>query len=147
MLERSNGCTPGVQGATGLRSLVRLVYTHPTKAVRILQEEAIQIRTAGVHKCRLQQIVRHGLVNMIEQSNGRTPGVQGATGPPSLVQLLYTESTGSVRDRFEGGVQIRAVGVLKCHSLQIVRHGPVSMREQSNGRTPGVQEQLDFAVW
>ena len=84
---------------------------------------------------------------MIERSNGHTPGVQGTTGPPSLVQLLYTESTGSVRDRFEGGVQIRAVGVLKCHSLQIVRHGPVSMREQSNGRTPGVQEQLDFAVW
>ena len=81
------------------------------KAVRNQLGEAVQIRTAGVHKCRSWQIVRHGLVNMLEQSNGRTPGVQGATGPPSLVQLLYTESTGTVRDRFERGVQIRTASV------------------------------------
>ena len=48
---------------------------------------------------------------MLERSKGRTPGVQGATGPPSLVQLLYTESTGTVRDRFERGVQIRTASV------------------------------------
>ena len=106
MLERSNGHTPGVQGATGLRSLVRLVYTQPTKAVRNLLEEAVRIHTAGVHKRCSRQIVRHGLVNMTERSNRRTPGVQGATVPPSLVQLLYTESTGTVRDRFKGGIHI-----------------------------------------
>ena len=52
MLEQSNGSTPGVHGATGLRSLVKLVYTQPTKAVRDLLEEAVQIRTAGQHKYR-----------------------------------------------------------------------------------------------
>ena len=139
MLERSNGRTPGVQGATGLRSLVRLVYTQPTKAVRNLLEEAVRIHTAGVHKRCSRQIVRHGLVNMTERSNRRTPGVQGATVPPSLVQLLYTESTGTVRDRFEGIIQIRTAGVRKCRSLHIVYHGLVNIREQSKGRTPGVQ--------
>ena len=59
---------------------------------------------------------------MLERSNGRTPGVQGATGPLSLVQLLYPESTGTVRDRFEGGVHIHTAGVQKYRSLQIVRH-------------------------
>ena len=48
---------------------------------------------------------------MLERSNGPTPGEQGVARPPSLVQLLYTESTGTVRDRFEGGVQIRTAGV------------------------------------
>ena len=76
---------------------------------------------------------------MLEQSNGRTPGVQGVTGPPSLIQLLYTESTGAVRDRFEGIVQIRTAGVQKCRLLQIVLHSLVSTLEGSNGRTPGVQ--------
>ena len=76
---------------------------------------------------------------MLERSNGRTPGVQAVTGPPSLVQLLYTESTGTVRDRFEGIVQIRTAGVRKCRSLHIVYHGLVIIREQSKGRTPGVQ--------
>ena len=78
-------------------------------------------------------------MNLVERSNGRTPGVQGATGPPSLVQLLYTESTGTVRDRFEGIIQIRTAGVRKCRSLHIVYHGLVNIREQSKGRTPGVQ--------
>ena len=87
------------------------MYTQPTKAVRNLLEEAVRICTVGVHKFRSRQVVRLALVNMIEHSNGRTPGVQRATGPPSLVQLLYTESTGTVRDRFEGGVQIRTAGV------------------------------------
>ena len=76
---------------------------------------------------------------MLVRSNGRTPGVHGATGPPSLIQLLYTKSTGTVRDQFEGGVQIRTVGKRKCRSLQIVRHGLVNMLERSNGRTHGVQ--------
>ena len=76
---------------------------------------------------------------MLEWSNGRTPGVQGATGPPSLVQLLYTESTGIVMDRFVGGVQSRTAGVRKCRSLQIVRHDLVNMLEWCNGRTGGVQ--------
>ena len=75
---------------------------------------------------------------MLEWCNGRTPGVQGATGPPSLVQLLYTESTGTVRDRFEGVVQIRTAGVQKCRSLQIIRHDLVNMLEWSNVHTPGV---------
>ena len=48
---------------------------------------------------------------MFERSNSFTPGVQGATGPPSVVQLLYTGSTGTVRDRFEGIVQIRTTGI------------------------------------
>ena len=56
-----------------------------------------------------------------------------------MLQLLYTESTGTAQDRFEGGVQIRTAGVLKFRSLQIVRHGLVSMLERSNGCTPGVQ--------
>ena len=99
----------------------------------------VQSRTAGVRKCRSMQIVRHELVNMLERSNGRTPGVQGATGPPSLIQLLYTESTGTVRGRFEGGVQIRTAGVRKCRSFHIVCHGLVNMFEQSNVHTPGVQ--------
>ena len=76
---------------------------------------------------------------MFEWSNGRTPSVQGATGPASLVQLLYTESTGIVMDRFVGGVQSRTAGVRKCHSLQIVRHDLVNMLEWCNRRTPGVQ--------
>ena len=67
----------------------------------------MKIRTAGVRKFRSLQIVHHGLVNLLERSNGRTPGVQGATGHPSLVELLYTESTGTVRERYQGGVQIR----------------------------------------
>ena len=138
MLEWCNGRTPGVQGATGLRSLVRLVYTKPTKAVRNELEEAVQFRTVGVRKCGLLQIVRHGLGNMIEWCNGRTPGVQGVTGPPSLVELLYTESTGTVRDRHQGGVQIRTAGVRKCCSLQIVRYDVVNMLEWCNGRTAGV---------
>ena len=75
MLEWCNGRTPGVQGATGLRSLLKLVYTQQTKAVRNLLEAAVQIRTAGVYKCRSLQIVRHGIVNIFEWSNGRTSGV------------------------------------------------------------------------
>ena len=78
-------------------------------------------------------------MNTLEQSNGRTTGVQGATGPLHLVQLLYTESKGNVRDRFDGGVQILAAAVRKCHSLHIVCHGLVNIRERSKGRTPGVQ--------
>ena len=80
---------------------------------------------------------------MLEWSNGRTPGVQGATGPPSLVQLLYTESTGTVRDRFEGGVQFRTAAVRKFHLLHIVCHGMVNIRERSKGRTPGVQGAME----
>ena len=76
---------------------------------------------------------------MLEWSNGRTPGVQGVTGPPNLIQLLYTDSTGTVRDRFEGIVQIRTAGVRKCRSLHIVYHSLVNIREQSKDRTPGVQ--------
>ena len=75
---------------------------------------------------------------MIGWANGLTPGVQGATGTPSLVQLLYTESTGIVMDRFVGGVQSRTAGVRKCRSLQIVRHDLVNMLEWCNGHIPGV---------
>ena len=51
MLEWSNGRTPGVRGATGLGSFMKLVYTLPTKAERNLLEAAVQICTADVHKC------------------------------------------------------------------------------------------------
>ena len=139
MLERYNDRTPGVLGATGLYSLVNLVYTQSTKAVRNVLQEAVQIRTAGQHKFRSVQFVLHGLINNFERSNGRTPSVPRVTGPPTLVQLLYTESTGTVRDRFEGIIQIRTAGVRKCRSLHIVYHGLVNIREQSKGRTPGVQ--------
>ena len=77
--------------------MVRLVYTQPTKAVRTLLEEAVKIRTAGVHKCRSRQIVRHGLVNMLEWTNGRTAGVQGATELRSLVQVVYTQPNPTLR--------------------------------------------------
>ena len=139
MLERSNGRIPGVQGATGPSSLTQLLYTESTGTVRDRFDGGIQIRTVGVRKCRSLQIVRHSLVNMLERSNGRTPGVQGATGPPNLVQLLYTESTGTVRDRFEGIVQIRTAGVRKCCSLHIVCHGLVHIRDKSKSHIPGVQ--------
>ena len=76
---------------------------------------------------------------MLERSNSRTPGVQGATGPPSLVQVLYTESTGIVMDRFVEGVQSRTAGVGKCRSLQIVCYDLVNMLVWRNGRTAGVQ--------
>ena len=103
--------TPSVQGEMGPLSLVQFVDTQPTKAVRNLLEAAVEIRPAGVHKCRSLQIVIHGIVNMLERYNGRTPGVQGTAGPPSLEQLLYKKSTGTVRDRFEGIMQIRTGGV------------------------------------
>ena len=51
---------------------------------------AVQIRTGGVQKYLLLQIVYHGLVNICERSWNRTPIVQGSTGPPSLVQVVYT---------------------------------------------------------
>ena len=65
--------------------------------VRDRFEGVVQIRTAGVPKCRSLQIVRHDLVNMLERSNVHTPGVQGATGPPNLVHLVYTEPNATVR--------------------------------------------------
>ena len=46
---------------------------------------AVQIRTAGAGKCSSLQIVRHGPMKCHERSRSRTPGVQGATGSPSLV--------------------------------------------------------------
>ena len=90
MLEWCNGLTAVVQGATGLRSLVQVVYTHPTKAVQYQMETTIQIHTAGVHKCRSLHIVYHGLLNILKQSKVRTPGVQVAMGPLSLVPFVYT---------------------------------------------------------
>ena len=78
------------------------------------------------------------MMNCRERPGHRTPGVQGAMGPPSLEELLYTESTGTVRDRFEGGVQIHTAGVRKCCSLHTVCHGLVNMLEWSNAHTPGV---------
>ena len=102
MLEWSNGRTPGVKGATRPPSLVQLLYTESTGTVRDRFEGIVQICTAGLRKSHSLQIYRQNLVNMLEWSNGRTPGVQGATETPSLVQLLFTESTGTVRDRFEG---------------------------------------------
>ena len=65
---------------------------------------------------------------MLEWHNGRIPGVQGVTGPPSLIQLLYTESAGTLRDRFEGIVQICTAGVQKFCSFRIVYQGLVNIR-------------------
>ena len=108
--ERSGSRTHGVQGEMGPLSLVQFVDTQPTKAVRNLLEAAVEIRPAGVHKCRSLQIVIHGIVNMLERYNGRTPGVQGTAGPPSLVQLLYTQSTGIVKsDLLEANRAIQQV--------------------------------------
>ena len=91
MLQRSNGRTPGVQGATGPTSMVQLFNTHSTDTVKDRFVGGVQSRTAGVQKCRSLQIVRHDLVNMLEWCNGRTTGVQGATGPPSLIRLAYSD--------------------------------------------------------
>ena len=57
----------------------------------------VQSRTAGVRKCRSLHIVCHGLVNMFAWSNVHTRGVQGATGHPNLVHLVYTEPNATVR--------------------------------------------------
>ena len=65
--------------------------------VRDRFERGVQIRTAGVRKCRSLHFVCNGLVNIFEQSNVHTPGVQGATGPPNLVHLVYTEPNATVR--------------------------------------------------
>ena len=73
--ERSGSRAHGVQRATGFRSLLKLVYTQPTKAVWNLLEAALQISTVGVHKCRSLQVARHDTVNIFEWYNGRTPGV------------------------------------------------------------------------
>ena len=202
MFERSNACTPGVQGATGPPSFVQLLYTESKvtvmdrfkggvqiriatvrkchslhivchrlvniwelskshiPGVQVAMEPlslvpfctlslialygaqisgAIQTRTVCVHKCRLLQIVRHGLVNMMEWSNDCATGVQGATGPPSLLQPAYSDLLQLEGVRLWGAVQIRTAGVRKCSSLQIVHHGPVNLLEWSNGHTPGVQ--------
>ena len=82
--------TAGVRAVTGLRSLVQVVYTQSTKAVQDQMESAVQICTAGVHKCRSLHIVYHGLVNILEQSKVRTRGVQVAMGPLSLVPFVFT---------------------------------------------------------
>ena len=97
MLERYNGRTPGVQGTAEPPSLVQLLYTQSTGTVKYRLLGGVQSRTAGVRKCRSLQIVVHDLVNMFEWSNGRTPGVQGATGLRSLVQLVYTQPNATVR--------------------------------------------------
>ena len=139
MFERCNARTPGVQGATRLRSLVKLLYTKPTKPVRDLLEEAVQIRTTGVHKCRSLQIVCHGLVNMVEWSNACKPGVQGATGPPSLVQFAYTQPDSAIRSPTFGSCTEPHSKCTKYRSLQIVRHGMMYCREQPGSCTHGVQ--------
>ena len=139
MIERSNGRTPGVQGAMGPHSLVQLLYTEYTGTVRDQFAGGVQIRTAGVRKYRSLNIVCIGLVNIQQRSKGHTPGVQGAMGPLSLVQFVYTQPTKAVRNLLEAAVQIRTAGVHKCRTLQIVRHGIVNVFEWSNGRTPGVQ--------
>ena len=53
-------------------------------------EGTVQIRTAGVRKPRLRQIVRHDLVKFRERLRSRTPSVERPTGPPNLVQFVYT---------------------------------------------------------
>ena len=68
------------------------------------------------------------MVNIRERFKGRTPDVQGAMGPVILVQLLYTESMGTVRDRFEAIIQICTADVRKCGLLHIVCHGLVNIR-------------------
>ena len=103
-LPLSNAHTPGVQGATGPPNLVQFLYTEYTGIVMDPYVGGVQSRTTVVRKCRSLQIVRYDLMNKLEWCNGRTAGVQGATGPPSLIQLLYTESMGTVKDRFDAGI-------------------------------------------
>ena len=140
MLERSNGRAPGVQGATGLCSLVKLVYTQPTKAARNVLEEAVQICTAGVRKCRSLHIVYHGLVNIREQSKGRNFGVQVGIGPLSLVQFVYTQPDGAARSPNPGSCTDRHSKCTKYGSQQIVRHVTMNCRERPGNRTHGVHQ-------
>ena len=139
MLERSNGHTPGVQGVTGPPSLIQLLYTESTGAVRDRFEGIIQIRTAGVRKCRSLHIVYHGLVNIREQSKGRTPGVQVAMGPLSLVQFVYTQPDRIAWSPNFGSCTDPQSKCTKYRSLQIVRQGPMNYRDRSGSCTHGVQ--------
>ena len=140
MLERSNGHAPGVQRATALCSLVKLVYTQPTKPTRNVLEEAVQIRTAGVRKCRSLHIVYHGLVNIREQSKGHNFGVQVEIGPLSLVQFVYTQPDGAARSPNAGSCTDRHSKCTKYRSLQIVRHAKMNCREPPGNRTHGVHQ-------
>ena len=139
MLERSNGRTPDIQGVTGPPSLIQLLYTDSTGTVTDRFEGIVQIRTAGVRKCRSLHIVYHGLVNIREQSKGRTPGVQVAMGPLSLVQFVYTQPDSIVRSPNFRSCTDPHSKYTKYRSLQIVRQGPMNYRERSGSRTHGVQ--------
>ena len=83
--EQSGSRTPGVQGTTVPPSLVYFVHTHSL------------IELFGSYFCEpyqsvqevYEKIVCHGLVNIRELSGSHTPVVQGSTGSPSLVQLVY----------------------------------------------------------
>ena len=78
-------------------------------------------------------------MNIRERSCSRTPVIQGATEPPSLVQVVYTELKCAVSVRLRGALQIRTGGVRKGLSLQIVFHGLVNIRERSGSHTPVAQ--------
>ena len=95
--ERSGSRTHVVKGTTSPPSLVQFVYTQPTTAIRDRVDEVVHIRTAGIRKCHSLQIVPHSMVTCHLGSISCTPGVQGATGPPSLVQFVYTQPTTAVR--------------------------------------------------
>ena len=95
----------------------------------------MQIRTAGVRKCRSLRIVYHGLVNIREHSNGRTPGVQVAMGPLSLVQFVYTKPDSTVRSPTFGSCKDPHSKCTKYRSPQIIRHRTMNCRERPVNRT------------
>ena len=140
LLVRSNGHTPGVQGATGPPSLVELLYTESTGTVRDRYQGGVQIRTAGVRKCRSLHIACHGLVNTRERSKGHTPGVQGVMGPLSLVQFVYTQPDSTVWSPTFGSCTDPHSKCAKYRSLQIFRHGTVNCCERPGNRTHGVHQ-------
>ena len=79
---------------------------------------------------------------MLEQSNGRTPGVQVAMGPLSLVRFVYTQPDSIVRSPNFGSCTDPHSTYTKYRSLQIVRQGPMNYRERFGSRTHGVQRAM-----
>ena len=65
MLEQSNGRTLGVQGATGLFSLVKLVYIQPNATVRRPTSESC---TEPYSRCTKMSLAAHCLPRPIEHA-------------------------------------------------------------------------------
>ena len=78
-------------------------------------------------------------MNIREQSKGRTPGVQVAMGPLSLVQFVYTQNDSIVRSPNFGSCTDPHSKYTKYRLLLIVQQGPMNYRDRSESRTHGVQ--------